>query len=121
MQILLALSLLSLFAIIFIFSRKISEINCQIQEGTHCGQAPNIFEQYIKVLKSKVYEVADEVSVYMRPHIHAFASAVAKRFYKISSGAAQESLRLYNFIQGKKTLKNAGTTSLFIRDMAKHK
>ena len=121
MIILSILSLVSLSVIIFLFYKKNAEIKCQIEEWTHCGQAPNIFEQYTKVLKAKAREVYDEVSAYIQPYIHSFATTIMKTLYRISSSAAQESLRLYNFIQGKKTLKNAGTTSLFIRDMAKHK
>ncbi|MBI5140381.1 MAG: hypothetical protein HZA94_02970 [Candidatus Vogelbacteria bacterium] len=121
MQILIIISLVSLGAIVSIFYKKTQEINCQIREGRHCGDVPNFFEQYIKIIKIKLHEVCDEVSVYMTPHVHAIASVATKQLYKISSGMAQESLRVYNFIQGKKTLKNARGASLFIRDMAKHK
>lgn len=121
MQILFILSLLSFAAIAFIFYKKISEINCQIKEGTHCGYAPNFFGEYLNVFKKKVNEVLDEINSYMKPHVQSIASFLTRYLYKLSSSVAQESLRLYNFVQGKRTLKNTGTTSLFLRDMAKHK
>lgn len=54
----------------------------------------------------------------IKPHVDNLVDSSAELMHLVSARMARKFIQFSNFIQGKRVLKNRGTTSLFIRDMA---
>ncbi len=70
-----------------------------------------VAKEYIKMLFEKHIKVAMDRSIDRMAEVgHQLSSVIARKFIQLS-----------NFIQGKRVLRNKGTTSLFIKDIAAYK
>ncbi|MDO8493279.1 MAG: hypothetical protein Q7S19_01920 [bacterium] len=113
---LIVLSLISFSAIIFMLTKKIRETASYIEiagRGTHT----NFIVDFIHYLRNQTKVLLHDAYLNLRPHAHDIISFVVAKMYKVSSWLAREFLKFYNFIQGRKVLKNSGRQSIFIQDM----
>ncbi len=81
------------------------------------GAHTNFIIDFARYSRNRMKAFLHSVYLNLRPHAHDLASFVAAKMYKISSWLAREFLKFYNFIQGRRVLKNSGKTSIFIQDM----
>ncbi len=119
MNILILISLISFLGASFMFFKKLHSLEPEIAESYH-GHS-NFILDFFKTLRVRLRKYVNEVYLAIRPHAHDFISSIVSRLYKISSWFALEFLKFYNFIQGRKVLKNSGNASSFIRDITQNK
>ncbi|MBI3633785.1 MAG: hypothetical protein HY226_05875 [Candidatus Vogelbacteria bacterium] len=117
---LITISTLSLLGVLFMLYKKIVDIEPHLNNETHHGHS-NFIIDYTFYLRNQVKQYFTEIYTELRPHLHDLMSYVASKMYKLSSAAAQEFLRFYNFVQGRKELKKTANASAFIIDMEEHK
>jgi hypothetical protein len=111
------LSLGSFSGAFFMLYKKIELVAPHVEyAGDHAHT--NFIADFFRTVKNWTKETLNDIYLKIRPHAHDLVSLIFSKMYKISSWFAQEFLKFYNFIQGRKILKNAGSTSVFIRDIA---
>ncbi len=97
--------------------RRVEEMAPHVEyAGRHAHT--NFIADFFRLSKSRAKVILNNLYLSVRPHAHDLVSNILSRLYKLSSWSAREFLKFYNFIQGRKVLKNSGKTSIFIRDIA---
>ena len=120
MNLLIAVAILSLLGASFMLYRKIVAIQPHLKIEENHGHT-NFIVEFLRQAKKGVLQYFDEIYTELRQLMHDLMSYLAAKMYKLSSASAQEFLRFYNFVQGRKELKKAGNASAFILDMEEHK
>ncbi|MBI3631887.1 MAG: hypothetical protein HY225_00355 [Candidatus Vogelbacteria bacterium] len=100
--------------------KKVKDIEPHLDSVHHHGHT-NFILEFFQAAKKQVTQYFEEIYAELHPLAHDVMSYVASKMYKLSSAAAQEFLRFYNFIQGRKELRSGGNTSSFITNIAEHK
>lgn len=120
MSYLIIIALISFTGAGLMLYKKIQETAPHI-EFTGADVHTNFIFDFLKMSLDWTRKTLDDIYLRARPHVHDLISFIFSKMYKMSSWFAQEFLKFYNFIQGRKVLKNGGSTSVFIRDIAKDK
>lgn len=97
--------------------KKIEQVAPHVEYAGHHAHT-NFILDFFRTAIGWTKNILNDIYLKIRPHAHDFVSMIFSKMYKISSWFAQEFLKFYNFIQGRKVLKSAGNTSVFIRDIA---
>ncbi len=113
---LIILAILSLGGAGFMLWRRIDEMAPHVEEAGRYAHSNFIFD-FFRIARKRITAFIRGVYSQFRPHFHQFISYIVSRLYRLSSWFAEELLNFYNFIQGRKVLKNSGKTSIFIRDI----
>ena len=100
--------------------KKIYEIQPHL-EGFNVESHTNFIIEFFQNMKREIVQHLGNIYHGVRPHAHDIVSSIAAKMYRFSSWSAQEFLRFYNFIQGRKDLRVNQNTSSFLADMVKHK
>ena len=120
MTFLIILSLASFLGAAFLLMKKIYEMAPHVETTIHDVHT-NFILDFLQMLQEEIKNILREVYLFLRPYAHDLVSSIASMMYKMSAWLAGEFLKFYNFIQGRKVLKNSGNTSMFIRDITKDK
>ena len=120
MNYLAVLSLISFLGSMFMLFKKVQEV-APHAESVGSEAHTNFIFDFFRTLVHRTKEVATNAYLAIRPQIHDLMSTAASKMYKLSSWSAKECLKLHDFIQGRKVLKNTGNTSIFIRDITRSK
>ena len=117
---LIIVAIVSLSGALFMLGKKIYEIQPHIENAGSESHTNFIFD-FWQMLKGESLRHTKDTYHKVRPHAHDLVSYFAAKMYKLSSWSAQEFLRFYNFIQGRKELRGKQTTSSFLTDITRHK
>ncbi len=120
MNYLIILSLVSISGAIFMLIQKISKVAVHLETSEHESHT-NFIVVFLKLLVNQIKQFFVAYYLKIRPHAHDLISFLASRLYRLSAWFALEFLKFYNFIQGRKIIKNSGSASLFIRDITRDK
>lgn len=101
-------------------TKRVGEVSPHVDDAGLYAHT-NFIAEFLRSLRRRVVESLHDIYLGIRPHAHDLVAFVVAKMYKISSWFAREFLKFYNFIQGRKVLKNSGKTSIFIRDISRDK